>query len=210
MSAFDPAFIEEIRRMAAEGRKIDAIKRLRTRHALSLAEATDFLQAVMRGDDPEAALRAPGLRKTAVGPKRARRIDRGSLLAFLIFVTLGLALLGFGLWLGKREYDLKQRGVPVQATVVENLKERRGFTPVFAFEWEGSEKTVVSELTSSVQGRPVYEVGETVGLRVDPADPERFSTDDWFHSWFAPTLLGFIGGMLLLVGGGVSFLFLRR
>ncbi len=209
MSHFDPAFIQEVRQLAGEGRKIEAIKLIRSRQRMSLADATDALKAILHGGDPNAVLRKPvsgdGLR---FGGRR--RIDRTALLCLLIFLIVGLALIGAAAWLGKREYDLKQRGVAVQARVVENLRERRGFTPVFAFEWQGSERKVVSQVTSSVRGKPVYEVGETLGLRVDPASPERFSTDDWFTSWFAPTLLGGIGTVLLLVGGGVSLMFLRR
>jgi hypothetical protein len=209
MFQFDPAFIEEIRQMAAEGRKIDALKRIRSRHRLSLADATEVLQAVLSGGDPNELWRKPGDR----GPLRAagrRRIDRGALMCFLIFVGVGLVLVGMAVWLGLREYELKERGVAVRATVVENLRERRGFTPVFAFQWEGAERRVPSGMSSSVNGRPVYEVGDAVDLRVDPRDPDRISTDDWFYSWFATTLLGFIGAMFLLVGGGVSLLFLRR
>lgn len=210
---------QEIHRLVQRGELIEAIKLARSRYGLSLLEAKDLCERLRAGEPgvvepplPAAAgAGGPGGPRSfpARPPVSGRRPGAFRNRWLLLVPAAGIILLLIAGGLVWRTMAFRKTAVPVEGIVVENLRSRRTFTPVFEFPWNGEIRRVESTTSGAVNRRPVYPTGETVRLLVDPATPDRVRVDSWFGNWFVPTLLGGIGGAALVLGSTVAWI-LRR
>jgi hypothetical protein len=196
--------LKEIRTLVLAGRKIEAIKLLREHAPVSLADAKKFIDWV-EADNPSEPMPSPSPTRHPFGSRSgSSRIETGVPRLFCaIFLTVGVILLSISAWLITSELSFRKSAGRVEGVVVQNISSRRSFRPVFEFEWKGKKRRVESSVSSSVNRRPVYSVGEKVPMLVDPSDPNEAHVDSWFGSWFAATLTGALGAIFAGIGGGV-------
>ncbi len=194
--------LQEIRSVAASGNKIQAIKMVREHTGVGLAEAVSVLDWIMK-DDPSAPM--PATKPAQSGSPFPGVPGRGPSLTLpiVIFSAVGAILLAITAWLYFDEVAFRKTAVQVDGIVVENLPNRRSFTPVYEFQWKGEKRRVQSKVSSSVNNRPVYKTGEKLTLLVAPDDPDSAHPDTWFSSWFAPTVTGGLGTIFSLIGLGM-------
>ncbi|MBL7859016.1 MAG: DUF3592 domain-containing protein [Cyclobacteriaceae bacterium] len=131
----------------------------------------------------------------------------------MIFSTIGLILLGLGLFFGNREYNFGKRAERISGKVLAYEKvinyDSAGrpmtmFAPLIEYQLQG--KTIQYHSTTSYSNPP-YEVDELVPLLVDPAHPREPEIDSFFDRWFLTTLLSFIG-LIFTAAGYVIMRFL--
>ena len=127
----------------------------------------------------------------------------------LIFSTIGLIVLGLGLFFGNREYNFGKRAERISGKVLEYERvityDSAGrpmtmFAPLIEYQLQG--KTIQYHSTTSYSNLP-YEVGELVPLLVDPAHPQEPEIDSFFDRWFVTLLLSFMGLVFTGVGYGI-------
>ena len=96
-------------------------------------------------------------------------------------------------------------------TVVDLVSSGRGYRAVVEF---SAPSGAPIRFTSSVSTNPPpAQVGEHVGVRYKPDNPQDADIDQYWQTWFLPTLLGILGAPFLLVGIGfsvVTFVLRRR
>lgn len=203
------ALQEEVRELALAGRKIDAIKRIRNELGLSLTAAVEVYRWIEKGDphDPAPSLESLAARsRSGLSGDAHRTLD----LVMLIFGGVGLILLAVACFLYFHEVNFQKNSEKVTGLVVENIRHRRMFTPVFEYEVAGNRTRGEANYSSSIKGRPAYKVGEKVALFVSPDDPTDVHIDSWFGSWFAMTMVGGMGVIFTAIGFGVWSLTRRR
>lgn len=199
--------LKEIRSLADSGQKIAAIKRIREQFSVSLADATQLLDWILKNDPsnprPMAAFRKE-IRNRPLGLHRSLKLP------IMIFLGVGLILLAITGFLISHELSFRKTAAQVEGVVVENIRRGRTYSPVFEFEWQGQTKRAQSNLSSSRNGGPTHKVGEKVPIRVDPNQLDAAHVDTWFGTWFAPTLVAGIGVIFTCIGGGILLIGRRR
>ncbi|HTL51090.1 MAG TPA: DUF3592 domain-containing protein [Planctomycetota bacterium] len=116
-------------------------------------------------------------------------------------VGAGLILAGL-LWGWQTQAFLNRataaRGIITQVIAYEGKKHRTYYKPVIAFtDARGIARGFTAQNGTTA---PRYAVGEEVSLYYDPQDPEEARLDEWYPLWGAPTGLGFIGIVILMIG----------
>lgn len=122
----------------------------------------------------------------------------------------GIVLLAVGAWQGMETYDFLQRGVRVEATVVQLARvdgtSRRGrrtvnFAPVVRYKAGARTYTVKSAHSSNP---PAYSRGEKVQVYYMPDKPDRMVIDDFLSLYTTPLVL--LGAALVVLLGGFYLL----
>jgi hypothetical protein len=143
-----------------------------------------------------------------------QKIDRGMniLQTGCTLVLVNLFLGGFCLWglyAGWVSWRLETTGESAQGTVVRMLEQDDSeggccvYVPVVEFSANGSRYTLEGDTASDP---PQYEVGETVPVLYDPADPDTAQIDKWLERWLMPVILV---PAMLLAAALVNFVTLR-
>lgn len=119
-----------------------------------------------------------------------------------VFLIIGLALLGGAFFLYQNKQTFLEKAITVKGTVTELLPSRSDnsttYKPVVSFTTKDGKQI---QYTSSVSSNPPsYEVGETVEIFYDPADPHDANINGFASLWLAPLILGFIGTIFFLIG----------
>ncbi len=114
----------------------------------------------------------------------------------LIFLGVGILLLGGALLAGTSSLSLLRDGVRTTGHVLEfnQYFDDEGtlmYSPVYIFlDEQGQEQIVQSKISSS---SPRYRQGQSVQLIYHPGKPETASTISYFDLWFLAGILGFLG-----------------
>jgi Protein of unknown function (DUF3592) len=97
----------------------------------------------------------------------------------------------------------------VDGTVVDLSYDGKGYRPVVEFARPASPPVRFTGLGSNP---PAYRIGEHVGVRYDPDNPQDARIDQYWQIWFLPTLFGIFSTPFLLAGiaFGVVTLAARR
>jgi len=130
------------------------------------------------------------------------------LLMGLCFSISAFALLGGAVWAYFKQQRQMESRLPAPGTVVE-LTSRISASgrssilcPVVEFTVPSGEKI---RFTSEFGSRPaMHQVGQSVEVRYDPADPNKAEIDSGATMWITPLILVFMG--LLACCLGISFL----
>jgi hypothetical protein len=129
----------------------------------------------------------------------------------LIFLGVGILLLGGALLAGMSSASLLREGVRTTGHVLEfnQYYDDEGtlmYAPVYIFlDEQGREQIVQSIISSSA---PRYRQGQTVELIYRPGKPETASTISYFDLWFLAGILGVLG--LGFTAFGVAAIWLIR
>jgi len=156
-----------------------------------------------------------------VSPKLSIDSDRlGSLHTGVLFLVIGVAIAGYGVYDYQQQTDALANTTTVEATItdidIETVSQRRGRTdyqPTVAFEYEYDGTTYTGDdirpaniaqdydTRSAARGAlDGYEVGETVTAYVNPTSPGDAFLEDKRSD--GPVRFVAIGGVLALVGAG--------
>ena len=124
-----------------------------------------------------------------------------SILGTLIF--LGSVFLLTGIGLGLFTYlKVNRTTEPALGIVVELKGSRKSYFPVISYTTkDGTMRSYQSHYGSNP---PIYEVGDTVSMYYDPADPDTVRVDDAMESWLFPSNFG-LGGIALLIIAGLGY-----
>ncbi|MFA5120548.1 DUF3592 domain-containing protein [Zavarzinia sp.] len=127
----------------------------------------------------------------------------GRLLRLFGWLAAGLAIAFLAIAGYAARQQLRAAGARADGTVI-RLEAAGGpqpaFCPVVAFTTTAGEPI---ELRSGVCARPpAYDVGETVAVDYDPADPQNASYGGFFTRWFLVLIFG-IFGLGIAVGSGL-------
>jgi len=77
--------------------------------------------------------------------------------------------------------------------------------PIVRYEYQG----VTSELIGGVQTNPpVYQLGESVTVMLNPSFPSEARLDGWLENYFFASIFGGLGGVFLIVA--LAFLFIPK
>lgn len=113
-------------------------------------------------------------------------IGCGTILANLFFGAFCL----WGVYAANTAYRLETTGIVTTGTVIgmeeSNTDGSSAYSPIVEFSANGQTYTFESNNASSP---PAYQVGETVNVRYDPADPGTAQIDKLTERWLMPILL---------------------
>ncbi|MDF2515318.1 MAG: Protein of uncharacterized function [Sphingobacterium sp.] len=126
----------------------------------------------------------------------------------MILLLIGLALLILGVVSFSQARRLMTNGLPVQATVVENIpsRDREGgtmYTPLIEYTIDGSVRSFSPTARSNP---PAYAIGEKVSLIYDPDNGKDIRIRSYWGMYLASNILLAMALPMLLIGGGY-FLF---
>jgi hypothetical protein len=147
----------------------------------------------------------------------------GSAIGGVIFLIVGLGMLGFGGWSFLNTRGQMESWGHAEGEIVNfsHYSDSDGGTltvPVVRYTTaDGQEITAEPyeerNTTVDVDG---YRVGDTVEVIYNPDNPRDMFLNDFMHVWFVPTLMGGMGGLFGFIGalwaGGAMLgaLFIRR
>ena len=172
-----------IRDLLIKGRKIEAIKYLRTNFDLTLKDAKRLAELIDEDIAEDEYL------------KRPKRLGSGGgAVLTSVFGLIGAIMLGVAVYLYTLHKNFVKEAEHVIAVVVSNPSQ-----PVFEYEFNGQTYTYYSNVESEP---PSYSMGEEVQIYVNPSNPNDVLVNTFMDRWFVITLLGGMGVVFL----GVSLL----
>ncbi|MBL6447381.1 DUF3592 domain-containing protein [Fulvivirga sp. 29W222] len=176
-----------IRELLIKGRKIEAIKYLRTNFDLTLKDAKRLAELIDEDIAEGEYIRKPG-------PFRSGGV---SALTY-VFGLIGAIMLGIGVYLYLSHRNFVKEAEQTVAVVIHNPSQ-----PVFEYKFEGQTYTYYSNIESQP---PSYSVGEEVWVYVNPDDPHDVLINTFMDRWFVITLVGGMGVIFSSVSLLVFFL----
>jgi len=115
----------------------------------------------------------------------------------LIFSAIGWGLLALALTFALHADEVRREWTRVDGTIV-NFTSGDSQAPIVDYETPGGERRTI---TGSVSTSPrVGKIGDQVPVYLNPADESEARLGTALELWFAPGILGFIGGVFALVG----------
>lgn len=123
----------------------------------------------------------------------------------IILIVVGCPFFGIGAYEAWQARQEAQTFIPVTGTVVDNSyqttvqdgTESGAYYPVVAFTPMNGASVRFTDGAGSLP--PDYEVGESVPVLYDPANPQKARLNTWKRVWFVPILLMSVGGLPFLV-----------
>ncbi|MBZ4033667.1 DUF3592 domain-containing protein [Flavobacterium sp. 17A] len=130
-----------------------------------------------------------------------------------VFAIIGAGLMAGAIYLYVDKQAFLEKAETVQGTVVEMIpkrsKESTTYSPVVSFKTKTGQTITYTSSTSS--NPPSYNVGESVTIFYDPADPNDAEINGFFSLWLGVLILGFIGTVFFLIGFlGILFRWLKN
>lgn len=139
----------------------------------------------------------PGLNVPSI--VRTRRSPRAILA--VVFTSIGLAL-GLAAGISAAVVAESISGArSVDGTVVDFSYDGKGYVPVVEIVPPGSAPVRFTGWVGS--NPPAFRVGEHVGVRYNPDNPQDATIDQYWQMWFVPTFFGIFSAPFLL--GGIAF-----
>jgi hypothetical protein len=118
----------------------------------------------------------------------------------VVFTSIGL-LLALGTGISAAVVAETVSGArSADGTVIDFSHTGKSYRPVVEFVPPGSAPVRFTGWVGS--NPPAFRVGEPVGVRYNPDDPQDATIDQYWQTWFVPTLLGILSAPFLLVGIG--------
>jgi hypothetical protein len=125
----------------------------------------------------------------------------------LLFLVIGLLLLSWCVSTTSTSIHLKRHGVTalghVTGSAIHHMRKsgRPMYAPVVEFVTRSGEKIT---FTGRIYTRSALPPGKLVPVLYDPANPQAARIDSFVEMWVFP-LVGFVGSLILIVGGGAVF-----
>lgn len=115
----------------------------------------------------------------------------------IAFVSVGLLLLGIGIYLYQSNQNFKEYAIPLQAVVIDYQEYRKDgsttYSCVYEYEYAGKSYKITSSTSST---HPAFNIGEEVEILVDPENPSKILINSFVEEWL---------GILILAGMGIMF-----
>lgn len=124
------------------------------------------------------------------------RLGAGGIIG-VVFSTIGAVSLLVAAGLAWDLHHDRQVREHVTGTVTAQQRRNRAYRPVVEFEFGGARYAITGTVGNS---DPIFQVGETVTVLVDPRDPREARIDHWTESGFGILF----GGFFFLVFGGIG------
>jgi Protein of unknown function (DUF3592) len=139
------------------------------------------------------------------GPRQKKRAMRrwGFAVGGLKWLFVAIILLGVGYAEAEDTYVLQHRGVVATGTVLHKNVPLKGSTSITVRFVTAAGKTVKADTSNFLDA----EVGQTIQVVYDPADPTRMQAADWGFDYWLPGIM--FGGALAMVAAAI-FHFWRR
>ncbi len=168
-----------------QNKKIEAVKAVKEELNIRLKQALHYVEEVEKEVNPKF--------------KSSQAAGCGPGVFILVFVVVGLIMMGTAGWIYTRKAQTIANGTPVQGTVVSFNTNDDGdaLAPVVAYQWNGQEMQYHS---STYTNPPAYVMGEEVVLYIDPQDPGDVVIDSFSERWLAVVILGVMGFIFAVVG----------
>jgi hypothetical protein len=137
--------------------------------------------------------------------------------ALVIFVLIGFALLGLGVYLLHNETAYLQKAERTTAVVTDNKlypyagqysQDYTYYCSEFQFRTKDGQDVTVEENNGcgKLDGPPDYQIGQKVDLYYDPQDPGNFQIPDFTGQYSAAVAATVAGGLFVLVGLGIFWI----
>lgn len=181
----------EVKRLIAQGKKIEAIKYLRQEFNIDLKSAKTL------ADHIEDDLNPLEYSTTSINIKVIRA--KASNLFGKIFLGIGFILLAVTMLLIFLDYDHEKTSIRTIGVVINNPSQ-----PTFEYEFDGNKFYYYSTTSSNP---PSYQLGEEVELLVDPSDPSNVIVNTITDRWLGIIVIAFIGSIFTIIGLSVNKLF---
>ena len=183
---------QEVRQLLIEGRKIEAIKYIRTNFGLDLRQSKTLVEHVEKEIEPYEFKNAS--RSAPTKPLKAGCTGKS---IGAIFGSIAAILISIAVYIYSSHATQISRSEKVIGTVISNPSQ-----PTIEYEYKGE----IYEYHSSVQSNPPsYVMGEQVEIYVDMYNPNNAIINTITERWLAIIILGIIG----IVFAGVSALVFR-
>src|SRR5687768_15489955 len=131
----------------------------------------------------------------------------GSALGGIIFLLVGLGMLGFGGWSFMNTRSQMESWGNVEGRIIDfsyysDSEGGSSQVPVVQFTTTDGESITAEpyqerNTTVDVNG---YDVGDEVEVFYNPENPRDMFINDFMHVWFVPTLMGGMGGLFSVIG----------
>ncbi len=188
---------QKVRKLLIADRKVDAIRFLREKFGLSLADARRMAEAIdshIEAHEYHKTIQHTASNGSHVSPKKKQA---GASVAGLIFGLVGLGLLLGALFSFFNQKEFMESAVTVEGVVVSEPSQ-----PLFEYEYEGQ----IHSFRSSVSSEPPsYYVGEKVVIFVNPEDPTDIMIDTFIDRYLFMIILGGMGSVFFMIGLGAFF-----
>lgn len=181
----------EVKRLLSEGRKIEAIKYLRSEFSLDLKKAKSLADHIEDEMVPS-EFKKPSLRSSRSQGKNTGKLIRG------IFFVIGLIFLSIALINFLDNQDQIAGSEQVIGKVIDSPSQ-----PTIEYIYNDTSYYYYSSVSSSP---PSYYLGEEVEVFVNPNSPENAIINTITERWFLIIFMGGMGSVFALVGFAVMWL----
>lgn len=181
----------EVKRLLAQGSKIEAIKYLRKEFNLDLKSAQELANHI---DDE---LNPSDFTTTSINVRVIKR--KASKLFGQIFLGIGflfLAIVAINIFL---EFKYEENSIRLNGVVISNPSQ-----PTIEYEFEGSKFYYYSTTSSNP---PSYYIGEEVEILIEPTEPNDAVVNTITDRWLGTIVLASIGLIFTIVGISVNKIF---
>ena len=171
--------------------KIAAIKLVRKSDGLSLMQAKEIVEAALDGVEIPTPVGRDCVRFSSVPfANRRRKTPLAIVLAIvvLLLATIGCLSACFAIADSNRRFC--EGGEKVTGKVTHLVSTGRCKAPAIRYEFDGESHLYESNVGSNP---PMYNIGETVFVVVDPVNPSQVMIDDISHRWAVPIVFGLFG-----------------
>lgn len=131
----------------------------------------------------------------------------------VVFLAAGLAMLGGTMWMENSARSFDASALRASGTVIElsrRSSDDGGYVYAPVVEWFDEAGTRQEFAGGVASSPPAYERGETVRVIYQPGMPGRARVDDFTNRYFGSLVLGVLGAVFSLVGGAITFFYVRN
>ncbi len=177
---------DEIKRLLEEGKKIEAIKYIRSSFNLNLKEAKTLAEHI------EVEFDINNYERATIGNTQKRKPANATRNIGKVFMSLGLFILFIAIFIYFQQVKLIDKSILVTGTVEGNPAQ-----PTFKYEFNGNTYRYLSSVTSEP---PSYYLGEEVEIFVDTDNPENILVNTIMDRWFFIFFIGGFASLFSVVG----------
>ncbi|HNP19288.1 MAG TPA: DUF3592 domain-containing protein [Fulvivirga sp.] len=177
---------DEIKRLLVEGKKIEAIKYIRSNFNLDLKEAKTL------ADHIEVEYDIHDYERATIGNSQKRKPTNATRTIGKVFMSLGLLIFFIAIFIYFQQAKLSEKSIMVIGTVEGNLAQ-----PTFKYEFNGNTYRYLSSVTSNP---PSYYLGEEVEIFVDTENPENILVNTILDRWFFILFISGFASLFSVVG----------
>ncbi|MDN4166439.1 DUF3592 domain-containing protein [Cytophagales bacterium LB-30] len=180
---------EKLYALIDEGRRLEAVRFLKFTFGITLLEAKELVEAIEKDRD------VPSKKMPKITPGELFRQMRGKPYepvrrrsggkAYLIFLLIGLGMLGGAAWLVYHGFEKMQNAEVVEGTVVDFVYGDDTSAPMVEYVYQGSTQYVQGQVFSNP---PAFDLGEKVDVYV-PENPRISPFLGGFMELYFPALI---------------------